>query len=115
MTAFVEQLTMWGMKGPGRRPSTPSDYRRDFVARTRRIRLNKYESHADIAKDLSHAVGRKIEPDTYRKYEKDTLLPHDLIMAFCELCEADPWALLTGTAFDLGIYMASQRRKASLS
>jgi hypothetical protein len=106
---------MWGMKGPDRRISTPAEYKRSFVARTRQMRERKYEQQKEIAKDLSHAVGRHIDPDTYRKYEKDAMLPHDLIMPFCELCECDPWELMTGSRFDLGTYMAAQRRKASLS
>lgn len=115
MTALAIQLNIWGMARPGRRPSTPSDYRDDFVARTKAARKKRFESQAEIAKALSHVAGRRIEADTYRKWEKDTLLPHDLIIPFCELTETDPWALMTGSPFDLGIYMAAQRRKTILS
>lgn len=114
MTATAEQITIWGMPKPGRRPGTPSQFRDTFVARTRRARMKKYSSLSTIAEDLSHAAGRRIEPDTYRKWEKDSLLPHDLIIHFCELTETDPWELLTGSPFDLGTYMASLRRKAPL-
>lgn len=114
MTAFAIQLNIWGMPKPGRRPGTPSDFRDKFVARTLHARKKRYSSLAAIAQDLSHAAGRRIEPDTYRKWEKDTLMPHDLIIPFCELTETDPWELLTGSPFDLGTYMASLRRKLPL-
>ena len=44
---------------------------------------------------------RPIVPDSYRKWEKDSLLPHDLIVPFCEITGADLYELLTGSPFKL--------------
>lgn len=79
-----------------RRPSTPAQYRKAFIDRTRSLRIASGLSPQKVA-DL---LGVKL--DTYGKWEKRALLPHHLIIPFCEATQADPWVLLTGTPFSLG-------------
>jgi hypothetical protein len=91
------------MGKPGKRPSTPSEYRIEFIGRVKKARESAkpaltYEQMADA---LSHAVNRPIRADSYRKWESENMLPHDLIVPFCEITGADLFELLTGTPFKL--------------
>lgn len=101
MTAVVLQLNMPGMASPGRRPSTPKEYKNGFIRRTKAAREAARISHIEIAAALTQRVHRPVVADTYRKYEKDTLLPHDLIVPFCEVTGANLYELLTGAPFKL--------------
>lgn len=85
----------------GRRPSTPSEFRDGFAARIKKAREEAKLSHAQIATALTEASGRPIAADSYRKWENDNLLPHDLIVPFCEITGADLYELLTGAPFRL--------------
>lgn len=58
-------------------------------------------SHDEIAALLQERAHRPIVADTYRKWEKAALLPHDLIIPFCELTGTEPYELLTGVPFSL--------------
>lgn len=89
------QLTMWGVS-LRRRPSTPAQYRAAFIKRTRALRVASGRQPAEVAE----ALGVKL--DTYGKWEPRTLLPHHLLMPFCEATGSDPWVLLTGRPFSLG-------------
>lgn len=79
-----------------RRPSTPKQYRDAFIKRTRALRIASGKPPAEVAE----ALGVKL--DTYGKWETRTLLPHQLLMPFCEATGSDPWVLLTGRPFSLG-------------
>ena len=92
---------MPGMASRGRRPSTPSEYREAFIARVKKAREESRLSHAQIAEALTKTVNRPILADSYRKWESDNLLPHDLIIPFCEITGADLYELLAGVPFRL--------------
>jgi transcriptional regulator with XRE-family HTH domain len=79
-----------------RRPSTPSTFRKQFIDRTRSLRVASGLTAQQVADEL------EVKLDTYGKWEKRALLPHHLIIPFCEITGADPWLLLTGTPFTLG-------------
>jgi hypothetical protein len=107
VTGQIIQLTMLGMAGPGRRPSSPTHFKDALLARTKEARLAADLSQEEISARLSAAVGREIRPDTYRKWELPVskggaLLPHDLIVPFCDITGTDPYELLTGVPFKLG-------------
>ena len=101
LSAQVVQLTIPGMAGK-RRPSSPRQYREALLARTIKARDDAGLSREEIVELLSDASGTTIKPDTYKKWETRTPIPHHLIIAFCEITGADPWMLLTGTPFKLG-------------
>ena len=114
-TGVLYQFQIPGMAKPGRRVSTPSDFRLEFIKRVKKAREDAQLSQERIASELSHRVGRRIAPDTYRKYEKldgkkGALLPHDLIIPFCEICGTEPFELLTGNPFNLATYLKERRR-----
>jgi hypothetical protein len=79
-----------------RRPSTPSAYREEFIDRVRSSRVMSGKEPADVARAL------RVKLDTYLRWEKRVLLPHHLIIPFCEIVEADPYMILTGVPFSLG-------------
>lgn len=110
MTGKIIQLTMLGMARPGRRPSTPARYREGVLERTRNAREDARLSLEDIAERLTRASGRPVAADTYRKWESSALLPHDLIIPFCDITGADPYELLTGVPFSLGRRVESKLR-----
>jgi len=89
------------MAKPGRRPSTPSEFREEFFSRVKKAREDAKLDYVQMADALSAAVNRPIRPDSYRKWESDNMLPHDLIVPFCEITGADLFELLTGTPFRL--------------
>lgn len=101
MTGQIIQLMIPGMSKPGRRPSSPSEYRRAFIERVRKARNDARLDHKQMAEALTEAVGRAIAADSYRKWESSNLLPHDLIVPFCEITGADLHELLTGHPFKL--------------
>lgn len=107
MTGQVIQLTMLGMAGPGRRPSSPTHFKDALLHRTKQARLDAHLSQEEVCARLSAAVGREIRPDTYRKWELPVakggaLIPHDLIIPFSDITGMDPYELLTGQPFKLG-------------
>lgn len=79
------------------------------MARTRDARKDARYTMGEIAALLSEAVGRPIAEDTYRKWEKEALIPHDLIIPFCDLCDIDPYELLTGEQFTIGRVRAKKK------
>jgi hypothetical protein len=90
-----EQLTIPGMaQGPGRRIGTPSQYRAAIQQRTREGRESLGWSHARMAQELSHRVGRHIAADSYRKWETDAMMPHDVILPFCDIIKMHPYEFL---------------------
>lgn len=96
MTGGALQFMIFGMAGPGRRILTPASFKRAFMERTKAARIQAGFSYAQIAERLSEEAGRPVVADSYRKWEKTALLPHDLIPAFCELTRVHPLYLLEG-------------------
>ncbi len=102
MTATVVQLTMPGMTISPKRTATPRQYREDFLRRVISARTVAGMSREDVIAGLERGTGLKIKLQTYKKWETRTLLPHHLIIPFCEVTGADPYMILTGTPFSLG-------------
>ena len=97
MIGNIIPLTIAGMASPGRRQGTPSEFRKAFTGRVRGAREKIGYTYAQTARALTAASGREIFADSYRKWEsgsQKTLLPHDLIMHFCDLTRTHPWDLL---------------------
>jgi len=69
---------------------TRSKFVADFVGRVRQIR----EALGKDPKEMAELMG--VSLDKWRKYEKRTPLPHDLIPRFCRLTGVDIWYLFTG-------------------
>jgi len=49
---------------------------------------------SEMAAALSVALGREILADSYRKWESDSLLPHDAILAVCDLIKVHAFKFL---------------------
>jgi hypothetical protein len=93
------QFNLPGMAGPGRRKTTSTEFRDAVLARTRDARESAGFTLPGIAARLSERVGRVIAADTYRKWETESLLPHDVIVAFCDITHIHPFALLNHDPF----------------
>lgn len=96
------QMTIPGMANRGRRQGTSASIRTAIIGRTKEARRRSGLSQEEMAKALTEASGRHISPDTYRKWEKAALLPHDLLVPFCDIARCDMFELLTGVPFTLG-------------
>jgi len=72
------------------------------MRRTEIARRRAGLSQDEVAAKLSDYAGRHISSDTYRKWEKVAILPHDLLIAFCEITRCDLFELLSGVPFSLG-------------
>ena len=64
------------------------------MRRTRQGRESLGWSHAQMAAKLSELVGRHIAADSYRKWETDAMMPHDVILPFCDLIKVHPYEFL---------------------
>jgi transcriptional regulator with XRE-family HTH domain len=87
--------TILQMKGK-RKATTPAQWRKEFIGRVRAARVVSGKSASELAEFLGVSL------DTYGRWEKRSLLPHQFIMPFCRATKADPVFLLTGSPFDLG-------------
>lgn len=92
-------LTMIRMAGTRKR-STPSAYRSQFIDRLRSLRVTSGLTTAEVAEALD------VRKDTYERWESRTLMPHHLLVPFCEAVGGDLWFLLTGSPFSLGRSLA---------
>ena len=101
MTGLVLQLNILGVNAK-RRPSTPRQYREDFIARIEAARLVAGMEREQVVDALCKRTGLAIKLDTYKKWESRALLPHHLIIPFCDVTGADPYMILTGVPFKLG-------------
>lgn len=72
------------------------------MRRTESARVVSGLSRDELVERLVEQTGTKIKPDTYKRWETRTLMPHHLIIPFCEITGADPYMLLTGQPFKLG-------------
>jgi len=91
-----------GMAKPGKRPGTPREVRDAIIARTKVAREKRGWTYEEIAELLSQRVGRHIGWDTYRQWERTSLMPHDVIIPFCYLTGLDAYEFLTGEPYRLG-------------
>jgi hypothetical protein len=80
--------------GPGRRIGTPSQYRLAIMKRTREGREGLGWNLTQMAAELTKLVGRPISADSYRKWETDAMMPHDVILPFCDLIGVHPFVFL---------------------
>lgn len=107
-----------GEKGtPGRKAGTippgRSDFQLEFARRVRQARkdLSTRRGHditqSEMARLLSLASGYEVTADNYRKYEggrgptprKPSMMPHDLIFPFAEVCGITTGMLLAPAVF----------------
>jgi hypothetical protein len=106
------------MGKPGRRPSSSADWKLAFIQRVIDARERTGMDQATFAKELSRRSGLNVTYDKYRKYEildpkKGSLLPHNLVAAFCDLAVIHPLVLFSGeTFFPTAARPAASRRKA---
>jgi transcriptional regulator with XRE-family HTH domain len=90
MTTRELSATLWLMviKGkPGRRQGTPFEYQEAVKMRLRDGREARHISLPQMAAELSAVMGRAITPDTYRKWEQQSLPPHDALLPICDLIQ----------------------------
>lgn len=103
MTLLSVQLSMLGMEGK-RRPSTPTSYRDEFIARVRAARIDSGKSQRQIALEIGVSL------TAYQSYETRYYLPHHKIIPFCVATGIDHYYLLTGVPFSLGRTPGSRPR-----
>lgn len=103
VTPLFQQLTMLEMKGT-RKASTPSQWRDAFIQRVKAARIVSGKKPVEVAAALG------VNIDTYNRWETRALLPHHLVMPFCEVTGADPVMLLTGVPFNLGKLLSRENR-----
>lgn len=65
-------------------------FKQEFTKRVALARVGRNYTQAQLADKLG------MEQDKYKQYERRSLLPHDLIPRFCELCDIDTAWLFTG-------------------
>lgn len=88
-------ILLMATKGkPGRRPGTPFEYQEALKMRLRGGREAAKLEIPEMAAELSKALGREILADSYRKWESDSLLPHDAILAVCDLIQVHAFKFL---------------------
>ena len=65
-------------------------------------RVDSGLSQAKIAHMLTERVGREIAPDTYRKWEGESAMPHDVLVPFAYITGVDAYELLSGEPYRIG-------------
>lgn len=91
-----------------RQMSSPAQYIRELLERTKSFRISSMLSREQIVDELNRRTGQKtLSLATYKKWELRTPIPHAYIIPFCEVVGADPYFLLTGKPFKLGKIPAS--------
>lgn len=53
-----------------------------------------------MAARLTMAMGRHISSDTYRKWESESVLPHDAILPVCDIAKIHPFEFLARVTQD---------------
>lgn len=81
---------------------SPSEFERQWIARTKFAREKSGKSQDEIADNLG------IPQPTYGKYETRTMMPHRYVMAFCALCDVTPAWMYTAA---VEIKIAKPRRR----
>jgi hypothetical protein len=79
---------------PGRRPGTPLEYQEALMMRLREGREAAKLKMPEMAAELTKALGREIIPDSYRKWESDSVLPIDAILPVCDLIKVHAFKFL---------------------
>jgi hypothetical protein len=79
---------------PGRRPGTPAEFQEALKLRLKGGRESARLDLAQMAAELSARVGRPITADTYRKWESESLIPHDAILPACDIMEVHVFKFL---------------------
>jgi hypothetical protein len=79
---------------PGRRPGTPFEYQEALRMRLRSGREDAGFDIPQMAAQLSAVLGREIPADSYRKWESESLLPHDAILAVCDIIQVHAFKFL---------------------
>lgn len=69
-------------------------------------------SREELVAQLSEITGQAVTMAAYKKWETRTLLPHQFIIAFCDITGTDPYMLLTGTPFRIGRKFEGETRQA---
>lgn len=69
---------------------TPSEFKRAFTGRVRRLRESLGWERKEFAKEMG------VTPARWIKYETRTPLPHYLVPRFCRTFGVDVWYLFTG-------------------
>lgn len=87
-----------------RKPTSPAQFRKDFISRVKAARIMSDKSHQEVADALG------VTKNTYNTWELRSLLPHQHIIPFCEFVGADPYFLLTGHPFQLGRAVTTLQR-----
>lgn len=95
MTLLTQQLSMLEMEGK-RRPSTPTRYRDEFIARVKASRIDSGKSQKQVAMEIG------VSFTAYQSYETRYYLPYHKIIPFCTATGVDHYYLLTGVPFSLG-------------
>lgn len=111
MTALMYQLSIPGM--PGRKVSSPAQYKKDLLERTRSARVMSTLSREAVVEQLCLRTGYKLKILTYKKWETRTPIPHYFLIPFCEVTGADPYMLLTGVPFRLGKVTTQQTQQSN--
>ena len=73
-----------------------------MFARVKAAREHAGLSQAEVARLLTDRVGREIAADTYRKWEGENAMPHDVLVPFAYITGADLYELLSGEAYRIG-------------
>lgn len=95
MTQAASFAILNGMSDkPGRRYGTSADFQEAVRMRLRRLKEASGLKNPAIAAELSARMGRPILADTYRKWETESLLPHDAILPLCDILRAHVFTLL---------------------
>jgi transcriptional regulator with XRE-family HTH domain len=96
MTPAASAVSIAFMAKPGRRAATPMEFRAALAKRIKDAREAEGFTHSGIAERLTVRIGRPISADTYRKWETiESSIPHDAILAFCDLTKVHPYELLS--------------------
>lgn len=114
MTAIPILPIIEFMPKPGRRLATPADFKEALAQRIKFARENQGYEIPEMARLLSRHMGRKIEPDTYRKWETvNSSIPHDAILPFCDLTKTHPFQLLAKPSDDELALLANGRKSVT--
>jgi hypothetical protein len=76
--------------------ATSTEYKEQFLARVKSLREGMRHANGKpwTAEDMAVALG--IEADTYRKYERRTFLPHELVKRFALIVGVTVEFVMTG-------------------
>lgn len=88
------------MAKPGRRKVIASEFKRSVLARVRFAREQAGYDVPQMCDLLTARIGRRISPDSYRKWETKSFISHDAINAFCDITKRHPFWLFDLKSFE---------------